>query len=339
MDLLVLGGGGFLGYHVVEAATAAGHRVTVFSRSGSTESEGVEVLHGDCTDDLSALHGLQWDGVVDTFTDAAEGAPAVRAAASLLSGSVGTYAYVSGMSVYAPAGPAVPDESVPVRRAGTEPDDDPLQARSIAKLAGEAAVRDAFDGAALFPRVGIMVGPRDPTSRFTHWPVRFAAAFAGRLARRVPVPGDLDRIVQYSDARDIASWIVDSVAAGRDGVFNTVGPGRPDTLGAVLDACASASGGSVGDLELVPVPEDRSRPALEGVEEEERPLWWPEDQIPQAAIDSSAALAAGLAFRPVEQTAADALGWARRSGDAALTDGAYAAREDRLLGASGPGRQ
>lgn len=339
MDLLVLGGGGFLGHHVVAAAVAAGHRVTVFSRSGASEFDAVEVLRGDRTGDLSPLRGRRWDGVVDTFTDAAPGAPAIRASASQLSGAVGAYAYTSGMSVYAPSGPRVPDESAPVRRAGVEPDDDPLQARSIAKLAGEAAVREAFDGPALFPRVGIMVGPRDPTSRFTHWPVRFAAALAGRLSRRVPVPGDLDRPVQYSDARDIAAWIVDSVAARRDGVFNTVGPGRTDTLRQVLDACLAAAGGSLGDLELVPVGEDRSRPALEGVEEEERPLWWPEDQIPQSAIDASAALAAGLRFRSAADTAADALADAERTGNAALTDGAYAAREDRLLGTSGPGRQ
>ncbi len=159
------------------------------------------------------------------------------------------------------------------------------------------------------------------------------------MARRIPVPGDLDRAVQYSDARDVAAWIVDSVAAGRDGVFNAVGPGRPDTLRSVLEACVAAASGSPDDLELVPVPEDRSRPALDGVEEEERPLWWPEDQIPQTAIDSSAALAVGLTFRPVAETAADVLAEAGRNGDAALTDGAYAAREDRLLGASGPGRQ
>lgn len=331
MDLLVLGGGGFLGHHVVAEALAAGHRVSVFSRSGRTPFDGVEVLTGDRQDDLSALEDRAWDGVVDTFTDLADGAPAVCASATLLSGSVGAYAYVSGMSVYAPSGPAVPDESAPVRRAGVEPDDDPLQARSVAKLAGEAAVRQAFDGPALLPRVGIMVGPRDPSSRFTHWPVRITQALRDEAPRSIPVPGDLDRPVQYSDARDIAAWVVRSVDDRRSGTFNTVGPGRPDTLREVLAACLAAAGGGPGDVELVPVGEAVSRPVLADVEEEERPLWWPEDQIPQRAIDSSAALAAGLRFRPAADTAAEVLAWALEQDDLALTDGAYARVERRLL--------
>lgn len=326
MRLLVLGGSGFLGYHVVDQAVEAGHAVTVFSRSGRAPRDGVDVLTGDRQGDLDALRGREWDAVVDTFTDTAPGAPAIAATARLLSGSVGAYGYVSGMSVYAPSGPAVPDESGPTRRAGVEPDDDPLQERSIAKLAGEDAVRDGFDGRALFPRVGIMVGPRDPSHRFTHWPVRF-----GRPGP-VPVPGDLSRSVQYSDARDIAAWIVRALGDGRQGVFNTVGPGRADRLADVLAACAEAAGHP--DVELVPVPEVASARILADVPEEERPLWWPEPQIPQAAIDSSRAVAAGLVFRSPLETARDTLAWAREQRDAALTDGAYARLEGALLDAA-----
>ena len=109
MRLLVLGGGGFLGYHVVTEALAGGHEVTVFSRSGTPPVEGVGVVRGDRQGDLSGLRGREWEAVFDTFTDPDDGAPAVAATAALLSGSVGTYGYVSGMSVYAPTGPDVPD--------------------------------------------------------------------------------------------------------------------------------------------------------------------------------------------------------------------------------------
>jgi nucleoside-diphosphate-sugar epimerase len=71
----VLGGGGFLGYHAVAEALAAGHEVTVLSRSGKAPVEGVEVLVGDRTGDLSALRGRTWDGVLDTFNDTRDGAP------------------------------------------------------------------------------------------------------------------------------------------------------------------------------------------------------------------------------------------------------------------------
>jgi 2'-hydroxyisoflavone reductase len=303
MRVLVLGGGGFLGYHAVAAALAAGHEVTVLSRSGKAPLDGVEALRGDRTGDLGALRGREWDAVLDTYT----GADAVRATAELLRGSVGTYGYVSGMSVYAPGGPAVPDETAPVRAAGREPDDDPLQERSVAKLAAEAALAEVWDGPVLVPRVGIMVGPRDPSGRFSWWPRRMRRALAGTAPRRVVGPGDPTREVQYSDARDIAGWVVGMLAAGRGGTYNTVGPGRPDRLEDVLAACLVAAGGRPGDVELVWTAEDVLREAMKDVEEEDRPLWFPEDQIPQRAIDSSKALAAGLTFRPAVDTARDVL--------------------------------
>jgi 2'-hydroxyisoflavone reductase len=311
---------GFLGFHAVAEGLAAGHHVTVFSRSGRAPLPGVEVITGDREGDLSGLRGREWEAVFDTFSDDTAGAPAVRATASLLSGSVRAYGYVSGMSVYAPSGPEVPDESAPVRRLGVEPDTDVLQARSLAKLAGERAVTEAFDGPALFPRVGIMVGPR--SRRFPYWPLRIAGAIDGSLPRRVSVPGDPDRDVQYSDARDIAAWVVSMLMAGRGGTFNTVGPGRPESLRTVLLACLEAAGGSEQDVEFVVVrDEDELRRQLVGLEEEDRPLWYPEDQIPQRAIDSSAALAAGLRFRPALATASETLSWAQEAGEREVLTG------------------
>jgi len=328
MRLLVLGGGGFLGYHVVTQALAAGHEVTVFSRSGHAPVDGVDVVQGDRQGDLSGLRGREWDAVFDTFNDPADGAPAIAATAALLAGSVGTYGYVSGMSVYAPTGPEVPDETAPVRTAGHETDR--LQERSLAKLAGEAAVREHFGDRSLFPRVGIMVGPR--STRYTYWPVRLAGALDGTLARTVLLPGDLDRPVQYSDARDIASWSVRMLAGGRGGTYNAVGPGRPDTLREVLDGCVVAAGGTwLADLDTVVAPEGLMRRRLLGVDEEERPLWFPEDQIPQLAIDSSKALAAGLVFSSPLDLATGTLAWAREAGEPALTDGLFAELEPQLV--------
>ena len=329
MRLLVLGGGGFLGYHAVVEAQAAGHEVSVLSRSGTAPVAGVEVLVGDRMSDLSSLRGREWDGVFDTFNDTRDGAPAIAATARLLSGAVAGYAYVSGMSVYAPSGPSIPDESGPVRRAGVEPDSDVLQGRSLAKLAGEAAVTEHFAGTVLFPRVGIMVGPR--TERYTWWPVRIAGAVVGTLPRTVLLPGDPDRTVQYSDARDIARWVLRMLEQGRGGTYNTVGPGRGDTLSTVVAACLAAVGADASAVDLVTVADEGYlRDAVTDVEEEERPLWYPEDQIPQQAIDSSAALGEGLVFRPATDTAAETLAWARESGEAGLTD-SFLEREQELL--------
>lgn len=124
-----------------------------------------------------------------------------------------------------------------------------------------------------------MVGPR--STRYTYWLVRIAGALDGTLGRTVLLPGDLDRAVQYSDARSIAAWSVRMLAEGRGGTYNAVGPGRPDTLREVLDACAVAAGaGSLADLDTVVAPEDLMRRKLLGVDEEERPLWFPRTRSP-----------------------------------------------------------
>ena len=326
----MLGGGGFLGFHVVAAGLAAGHEMSVLSRSGSSPHDGVEVLTGDREGDLAALRGREWDAVLDTFTDTSPGAPAIRATAELLHGSVGAYGYVSGMSVYAPSGPPVPDEGAPVRRQGVEPDNDPLQQRSLAKLSAEAVLGAVLDVPVLLPRVGILTGPRDPSGRFTYWPRRMARALSGQRGRTVLVPGALDRAVQHSDARDVAAWVVAMLAQGRGGTFDTVGPGRRESLAEVLEACVGAAGGAPGDVQLVEVDEDFLRQRLGALPEEGRPLWFPEEQIPQDAIDSTAAIAAGLTFRPARDTATDVLG-SPADGGVGLDTGALGALEQALL--------
>jgi 2'-hydroxyisoflavone reductase len=168
LRLLVLGGGGFLGYHVVAEALRMGHEVSTFNREGEAPLDGVEALQGDREADLTALRGKSWDGVLDTFSDP----DAVGETARLLSGAVGTYGYVSGISNYHPDGPQVVDEDAPLRGPEDDADDDPLQERSIAKIRCEEAVHRCFSGPVFTTHVGIMVGPRDPTDRFSWWPAR-----------------------------------------------------------------------------------------------------------------------------------------------------------------------
>ncbi len=332
MDLLVLGGTGFLGFHVVAQAVALGHRVTTFNREGESELE-VEALEGDRKDDVSALKGRTWDAVVDTFSDPG----AVTKMAQLLSGKVSAYGYISGISNYHPDGPDTVDEAAPLRREGDPASDDPLQARSLRKLACEGALREHFSGSLMIVRPGIMVGPRDPTDRFTWWPMRFLRALSD--GEPVLAPGDPERPVQFTDARDLAAWLVRSLdpahASPLTGVYNAVGPGREDSLKDVLDACLRAArevtdNSPQTDVDLVWAGEDFLREQLTHVEEEARPLWFPEDQIPFAKVDSSKALARGLQFRSSFDTAKDTLLW-RKAQDKTLQAGFSSEFETQLL--------
>ena len=332
MKLLVLGGGGFLGFHMAAEAVRAGHTVTTFNRNGKSELDGVEALAGDRRGDLSALEGRSWDAVIDTFSDP----EAVGRSAELLSGSVGAYGFVSGISVYHPDGPDVVSENAPLRREGDPAGPDPLQERSLLKLTCERALNERFTGPLLVVRPGIMVGPRDPTDRFTWWPVRLMRAL--RDGEPVLTPGDPERPAQFTDARDLAAWTVGALeprGGPLTGTFNAVGPGRRESLRDVLAACLQAAKdvvGASGDPELVWAAEDFLAERLAGVEEEVRPLWFPEPQIPFAAVNSSAALAAGLRFRPSYETARDTLLW-RQEQNEDLQAGFDAAQEAELLAA------
>ncbi len=104
-----------------------------------------------------------------------------------------------------------------------------------------------------------------------------------------------------------------------------------ERLRTVLLACLEAAGGSEQDVEFVVFRnEDELRRQLVGVEEEDRPLWYPEDQIPQRAIDSSVALAAGLRFRPALATASETLSWAQEAGEREVLNG-FATSEAEIL--------
>ena len=72
MNLLILGGTGFLGPHTVREALKRGHKMTLFNRGRTRQGlfPNLVNLRGDRNpnkgDGLSALKGKQWDAVIDT---------------------------------------------------------------------------------------------------------------------------------------------------------------------------------------------------------------------------------------------------------------------------------
>jgi 2'-hydroxyisoflavone reductase len=309
LRILVLGGTKFLGRAFVEAALARGHELTLFNR-GETNPDlfaGVEQVRGDRTVDLSALAGRTFDAIVDPsgYVPAT-----VRASAELLSGC-GQYVFVSSVSVYADfsTGPTV--ES-PVAELGDASADE-LAADSsnygALKALCEQAVWDVFRESCLVVRPGLIVGPHDPTGRFTYW--------AHRLARggELLAPAPPERLAQFVDVRDLAGWMVECLERRVMGVFNATNEGV-----AWSSLLADAEVTWVSDTFL---QEHEVGPWLE------LPLWLPGPEwAGMHQTDVSRAVAAGLRFRPLAETIEGAAG-----ADAVEGVGLTPEREAELLAA------
>ncbi len=311
MKLLVLGGTKFLGRAVVDAALTSGHELTLFNR-GETNAglfPDVEQLRGDRDGGLDALADREWDAVVDTSGYFPR---IVRQAAEALAANVGAYCFISSVSVYADLSGVVDEES-PV---GTVEDESleefgaEYERYGPLKALCESVVQEVYGERALIVRPGLIVGPHDPSGRFTYWPHRLARGGA------VLAPGPAERLAQFIDVRDLAEWIVRLVTEGRTGVFNATGEGV-----AWGDLLAGAEPIWVTDEFLV---------SNEVGEWMELPLWIADPAfagMQQTAV--SRAIGAGLRTRPVEDTLRDTLALAQPVDGVGLTP----EREAELLAA------
>ncbi len=295
--ILILGGTGFLGPHLVESARRRGHSVTLFNR-GKTRPElfpDVEKLRGDRDGDLKALEGRTWDACIDTSGYVPR---IVRASVELLAPRVRQYVFVSTISVY--GDPSKPlDESSPVATAPDPKTEDVPQFYGALKALCEQTVEAALPGRTTVIRPGLIVGPHDPTDRFTYWPVR--------LDEGGPVlaPGDPGVPVQFIDVRDLAEFSILALEKGSVGIYNAVGPPLP--IGDLLTRGNAALGGRA---ELVWV----SRPFLADNKVEpwsDIPAWVPPDPGSEgfAAVSIERALAAGMTNRALEESMTATLAW------------------------------
>lgn len=311
MNLLILGGTQFVGRHVVEAALARGHAVSTFTR-GNNPLPGTESLIGDRqAGDYSALEGRTWDAVIDVNAYVPR---VVRQAAPAI--QTRHYTFISTISVYQASPEPGLHEDSPLQ-ALENPDTEAITGETYGglKVLCEQAAQELYP-ACLVVRPHIVVGPHDPTDRFTYWPRRFAQQ------DRVLVPGRPESAVQYIDARDQADFIVGAVEGSLTGVFNSAAP--TTTWGDLVAACGG---------------QDKAVWAEEGWLLEQSvtpwadlPLWIPTGSEGHGllGVDSSRALAAGLKVRPLEQTVRELLAWdSARS--AALKTGLSAEREQELL--------
>lgn len=318
MHLLVLGGTRFLGRHLAELALAQGHRVTLLhrGRSGAGLFPQAEHLLADRNADLSVLDGRRFDVVVDT---SAYWPRQVREVAARLAGRVGHYQMVSTISVYADPDAGPPTEDAPLATLA-DPTTEQVNGETyggLKVLCEQAAVAAFGSDRCLLPRPGLLVGPHDPTERFTWWVRRLLGAEPGS---EVLAPGDPAAAVQFIDARDAAAWMLAQAEAGHSGPFNLTGPAAPLTMGGFLGEACRVLAPASDPPRLAWVAEDFL--LAQGVTPwTELPLWLPRRNEGIHRTDIARALAAGLQCRPLAETLADTAAWAQTAPVAAPAEG------------------
>lgn len=311
MRLLVLGGTQFVGRHLVEAALAQGHELTLFNR-GQTgralfpESAQLRRVQGDRRGDLTGLAQGEWDAVVDCCAYLPR---EVEAMASLLQGRVGRYLLVSSVSAYASfAAPNREDSPLGVL---SDPTTEEVAGANYGplKAACEAQLRKHFPQAHTIVRPSLVVGPYDPTQRFTYWPARIGRA---RPGEPLLMPMADESPLQFIDARDLAQFVLHLLTSNRSGVFNAASAPGSIHVRDLLQACVQAIGLGFEPLwqrvELSALMAQGLRPWVD------LPLCLPAEPEYAAFMrcENQAALDAGLHLRPLLDTVADTWAWWRR---------------------------
>jgi 2'-hydroxyisoflavone reductase len=337
LNLLIIGGTGFTGPQQVNYALARGHKVTLLNRNQTRPDlfKGqVEQLIGDLNADVSALAGKSFDAVLDIPTTFPGW---VRNVGQHLKGRVKQYVFISTISVYADDSAAWKDETDKVLPMpdGVDPYDLTPANRSryygALKAYAEQEVERTYPGMALIIRPGLIVGPLDPSDRFTYWPVRIDRG------GEVLAPGDPADPVQFIDARDLAEWTIRMIEARATGVFNATGPAAPLSLAEMLYGIKAVT---TAGAQFTWVPADFLR-AHKVQAWRDMPVWVPPQGRPGFSQRSVAkAVSQGLTFRPLAETALATLEWHKTRPDAqqqALADGKIAgmsaAREAEVLAA------
>jgi 2'-hydroxyisoflavone reductase len=325
MRLLFLGGTAFVGRHVVEAAQARGHEVTLFHR-GQTNPDlfpDVEHLYGDREGDLAVLGGRRWEAAIDTSGYLPR---VVRHSAERLADAVDHYTFISARMVYAgiKAPPAQLTEQAPVMTL-SDPTIEEVTGETYGPLKAlcEQVVEQVLPSRVLTIRPCVIVGPHDPEDRFIYWLRRIDRGGT------IVVLGPPQQPVQLIDARDLAAWLLRMIEAGAVGVYNATGPQRP--FHGILETMQQVTG-SAAELVWVDaaflkasqvIPEEHVRAAF--------PLCLSPSLPGLNSIDSAKAIAAGLTFRPFATTIADTREWDRHRSQTPITELGLTSDQERRI--------
>lgn len=323
MNILVIGGTGFVGRHLVDRLLLHGHTITLFNRGKSAPGifPGVEHLSGDRDVSHNVLKNRRWDAAIDTNGRRPR---AALEAARLLKPNVGHFSFISSISAYAAMQPYANKQGVDLLTEDSELaelkpadiDDTSMMTYGSRKAVCEQWIQKELDDNVLIIRPGLIIGPWDSTDRFSYWPIRMAEG--GTLA----TPGSGKDPVRFIDARDLANWLVDLIEKRLYGIYNCIGP--QSTMSEMLNECRTAVN-----------PQCDFRWIDEKILEREQikpwsdmPVWAPG----MISVDHTKAAAFGLRARSVAESSVDIVNWAKSQNLCRpLKAGLSKEREDALL--------
>ncbi|GFE89168.1 NAD-dependent epimerase/dehydratase family protein [Steroidobacter agaridevorans] len=326
MKVLILGGTGISGPHLVRELRAAGHQLTLLNRGKRNPGlfKDVETLIGDRAGPLDVLKGRDWDVVVD---NSGYFPKQVKLSAELLKGHTQHYIYVSSISAYADLTPPGIDEDYQLAEL-KDPDATEISNDNYGglKAACEKVVEQTFGDNQAVIRPSYIVGPGDSSDRFTYWPVRVARG------GEVLAPGTAADTVQFIDVRDMADFMRACVERKIKGRYNLCNPPGAVTMGELLDASKriSKSNASFTWASQSFIEQQKL------VENGEIPIWAPPvgKEAGATLVSSARAVAQGLRFRDLDTTIKDTLAWHEQrpaEQKAKLRAGLTADREAELL--------
>jgi 2'-hydroxyisoflavone reductase len=308
LSILIIGGTGFTGPEQVEHALARGHKVTVINRNKTRpdffkgKSE-VEQLIGDLSGDMSALKGREFDAVLDIPTTYPYW---VRNVAQYMKGHTKHYTFISTQSVYNTDDKPGADETDTTWTMPPDVDPYTLDPQARGRLYGplkkfsEDLVQQTYPNT-LIIRPGLIVGPLDPSDRFTYWPVRIDKG------GEVLSPGTPNDPVQIIDSRDLAEWTIRMIEQRATGIYNACGPAKRMSIGEMLYGIRAVT---TAGAQFTWVPNDfLATQQVRGWRH--MPVWMPPIGRTAGFCDKSnaRAVAKGLTFRPLAVTAKDTLDW------------------------------